>query len=299
MYNLTMQAVRKHMLYRPMIPGDPDILFSGSLDIYPSTRDEDRVLTTEVEHLTCFIGGMVGMGAKVFGIDADLEIAKKLTDGCVWAYESTATGIMPEGALVLPCVSSEKCSWNETAYHHALDPLADTRDQDVAEYVANKAARKKDGEEAKIAAKKQAQIDASVAAELKAEATSGVGNPSDGLTNIESSKGKTAETLKKEEPIPLQKRQNQATPPLAAKTTTQLSSADLELQKKLDSTEAELRAVSGTGYAKEEPLLPSNEEALLDPSKPMTHAEYIASRIKQDSLPAGYTLIKSRKYILR
>jgi len=67
-------------------------------------------LTAEVEHLTCFIGGMIGMGAQIFGIDGDLELAKKLTDGCVWAYGATKTGIMPEGAIVLPCKSAEHCT---------------------------------------------------------------------------------------------------------------------------------------------------------------------------------------------
>jgi mannosyl-oligosaccharide alpha-1,2-mannosidase len=285
-----MQAVRKHMLYRPMIPGDPDILFSGALNIYSMTRPEDRELTTEVEHLTCFIGGMVGMGAKIFGIHGDLEIARKLTDGCVWAYESTATGIMAEGALVLPCVSAEKCSWNETAYHIALDPLADRRDADVAEYVANKAAREKMEEEEKSAARKQAQKDAALVAKSNADAISGRGDISDDTSTKVPSNGTGAVSLMKEEPVSLQKRQ---------KPEPQPSPTDVDLQKKLDSTEAELKAISGTGYAKEAPLLQPNDEALVDPSKPMTHAEYVASRIKQESLPPGYTLLQSRKYILR
>jgi mannosyl-oligosaccharide alpha-1,2-mannosidase len=292
MYNMTMQAVRKHMIYRPMIPGDPDILFSGALDIYSVTKPEDRILTTEVEHLTCFIGGMVGMGAKIFGIDGDLEIAKKLTEGCVWAYSSTATGIMAEGAHVLPCVSAEKCTWNETAYHYALDPLAATRDADVAEYVANKAAREKLEEGEKAAAKKQAQTDAAIAAKSEADAIAGRGDLSDGTSTEMPSNGTSFASLKKDGPVSLQKRQK-------ALEESQLSPTDVDLQKKLQSTEAELKAVSDTGYAKGEPLLQSNDEALVDPSKPMTHSEYVASRIKQESLPPGYTLLKSRKYILR
>src|SRR6187402_470499 len=121
MYLKTIDGVRKWMLYRPMIPGDRDILFSGSVTTFGG-QAQDLELSADVEHLTCFIGGMVGMGAKVFGLEGDLEIAKKLSDGCVWAYESTRSGIMPEGATVMPCKSAEHCTWNETAYWEYLDP---------------------------------------------------------------------------------------------------------------------------------------------------------------------------------
>ena len=125
------------MLYRPMIPDNRDILFSGAVTT-AGNPDEDLKLIAEVEHLTCFIGGMIGMGAKIFGIEGDLELAKKLADGCVWAYESTPMGIMPEGATVLPCQSVEHCTWNETAYFHFLDPMAEERDSILEKYIANK-----------------------------------------------------------------------------------------------------------------------------------------------------------------
>ncbi|KAM0793373.1 hypothetical protein ACM66B_000828 [Microbotryomycetes sp. NB124-2] len=48
------------------------------------------------EHLTCFAGGMLGLGAKTLGRPEDLEIAKNYTETCAWAYESTATGLAPE-----------------------------------------------------------------------------------------------------------------------------------------------------------------------------------------------------------
>lgn len=148
MYLKTIDAVREWMLYRPMTPGNRDILFSGSVTT-EGKPDTDLKLTAEVEHLTCFIGGMVGMGAKIFGIEGDLEIAKKLADGCVWAYESTASGIMPEGATVLPCVSAESCTWNETAYWDYLDPFGKDRDNILEEYIQNKAAM--DAEKAALA----------------------------------------------------------------------------------------------------------------------------------------------------
>lgn len=144
MYLKTVEAVRKHMLYRPMIEGERDVLFSGAIQV---SYDGRMTLDPEVEHLTCFIGGMIGMGAKVFDIDGDLELAKKLTDGCVWAYEAFPTGIMPEGALVVPCQSTESCPWNETFWRASLDPMGNSRDDTVKEYIASKAKLEADAKE--------------------------------------------------------------------------------------------------------------------------------------------------------
>lgn len=139
MYLKSAKAIRESMLYRPMLPGEDDILFTGavSTDGRPGSR---AILRPEVEHLTCFIGGMVGMGAKVFDIKGDLEIAEKLTEGCVWAYGSMPSGIMAEGAVLLPCQSLNKCAWNETAYNEHLDPRGVERDRDLESYLADKAA---------------------------------------------------------------------------------------------------------------------------------------------------------------
>lgn len=127
------------MLFRPMIPGKRDVLFAGSFttDGMPDTKG---ALKGEVEHLTCFIGGMVGMAAQVFDIEGDLEIAKKLADGCVWAYESMTTGIMAESAIVMPCENPTHCAWNETAYYKHLDPTGDERDRALEKYIVEKAA---------------------------------------------------------------------------------------------------------------------------------------------------------------
>jgi mannosyl-oligosaccharide alpha-1,2-mannosidase len=78
-------------------------------------------------HLTCFVGGLFGVGAKIFEHPDEIDIASKLTDGCIWAYESTNTGIMPEVFHTVPCANRDHCPWNETAWHDALDPYRATR----------------------------------------------------------------------------------------------------------------------------------------------------------------------------
>jgi mannosyl-oligosaccharide alpha-1,2-mannosidase len=163
MYFKTMNAVREHMLYRPMLPNDRNVLFSA--EITTSGRPEienDIKLDPEVTHLTCFLGGMVGMGAKVFGLTADMDIAEKLTDGCVWAYEATATGIMPEKALTMPCEDASNCPWNQTRYWEYLDPKAAQRNRISAEFKLN---------QAKLATDEAAEQEALIGGSLLTEPT--------------------------------------------------------------------------------------------------------------------------------
>lgn len=133
MYESAVEAAKKYLLFRPMIPEEArGILLSGQVSISGMVDDKSSLkLKAELTHLTCFVGGMFAMGAKIFNREDDLALAEKLTDGCVWAYESTTTGIMPEVSLVLPCESREQCAWNETLYWEALDPYKVTRSQTI------------------------------------------------------------------------------------------------------------------------------------------------------------------------
>lgn len=298
---------------------------------------EDLRLTADVEHLTCFIGGMVGMSAKIFGIEGDLEIAKKLADGCVWAYESTITGIMPEGATVMPCESSEHCAWNETAYWDFLDPTGAQRDENLRQYYANKAVRE---------AEQKAKEEAAAAAALKAEAEltdSEIEPDNDSkyrkqeiisdqdLDALPDHPGSAA--LKNDDPVSLHKRQTVSSPKMeipkpithnfqgdvpAAKGT---SSEDLKTnanstgpaspktlyQQKSEHTESELESMAAVGRpASSIPVHPHQTTSRIasagtyfDPGAPLSHKEFVEQRIKSESLPPGFATIRSRKYILR
>ncbi|EKD14224.1 class 1 alpha-mannosidase 1a [Drepanopeziza brunnea f. sp. 'multigermtubi' MB_m1] len=296
MYLKTVEAIRKWMLYRPMTPDNRDILFAGSVT---ATKDPEKVpkLTAEADHLTCFIGGMVGMGAKIFGIDDDLELAKKLTDGCVWAYETTESGIMPEGIIVLPCPSTDQCTWNETKYWEFLDPMGATRDQNVANYDR----KKKEADAANAA---------TMAEQAELEETPELLSPSTG-----------AETLKENGPASLQKRQTSPEDPNAPATAPKVQLTDAEekskkfYDEKSKEAELELESMAKTaGHGAEKPLvdaevspsavvpasIPAPEaEILRDPLRPMNHKEYVANRILQERIPPGFVSFKSKKYILR
>ncbi|XPS91098.1 Mannosyl-oligosaccharide 1,2-alpha-mannosidase [Ascochyta lentis] len=134
MYEWSMDVVKEHLIFRPMLPRGNDVLYSGKLNVQ-SLKDEPLVadLQPENAHLTCFAGGMFGMGAKLFDRPEDLEIAKKLTDGCIYGYDMTATGIMPEAYDAVPCESVKDCPWNETLYHELLDPRSDWRMENYQE----------------------------------------------------------------------------------------------------------------------------------------------------------------------
>jgi mannosyl-oligosaccharide alpha-1,2-mannosidase len=156
LYLDAMDAVREHMLFRPMIPEGKTrpILFSARLDVSDKGYGEVEIEKEyEVTHLTCFIGGMFGMGSRIFGIEQDLRIAEELTEGCVWAYDSTKTGIMPETARAIPCDGMTPCEWNETTWRRWLDPFADQRAINVAEWEEKK---KKFEEEERIAEQQKA-----------------------------------------------------------------------------------------------------------------------------------------------
>ncbi|KAK5937574.1 hypothetical protein PMZ80_010194 [Knufia obscura] len=130
MYLDSTKAIRDQLLFRPMIKEkNREILFAKEYDLNPKAKSAKKreEITYGVTHLSCFIGGMFGLGAKLFGIEGDMDLAQQLTDGCVWAYESMPTGVMAETAAVVPCPDLDVCAWNETRWHEALDPRQEER----------------------------------------------------------------------------------------------------------------------------------------------------------------------------
>ncbi|KAK8000300.1 glycoside hydrolase family 47 protein [Apiospora arundinis] len=110
MYRDSMDAVTKHLLFRPMTPDQDDILFTGT--VYVSSQDGPE-LEAEGQHLGCFVGGMFALGGKLFNIPEHLKYAEKIARGCAWAYNAFPSGIMPETFTLYPCPSLEPCPWEE------------------------------------------------------------------------------------------------------------------------------------------------------------------------------------------
>ena len=131
MYEMAADVSKERLIYRPMIPDEErSILQAGVLKTSGKEKPEDEPnFRAEGTHLTCFVGGMFAVGAKIFERNEDMDIARKLTDGCIWAYEATNTGIMPENYMSIACKNSENCPWNETLWKEKLDPYGAQREK--------------------------------------------------------------------------------------------------------------------------------------------------------------------------
>ena len=117
MYERAIGVAKEILFFRPLNPQNLDILLSGTATVI----DGKAELDPHAKHLACFIGGMVALAAKIFNNPADLPIAEKLTYGCIWAYESTASGIMPDSFHAAKCPNgSNTCQWDEKLWHDAI-----------------------------------------------------------------------------------------------------------------------------------------------------------------------------------
>jgi len=290
MYEKSVEVWKKHLFFRPMLPNNEDILFSGKFTV-PSNTNETKVgdLTGQNEHLTCFAGGMLGMGAKIFKRPEDLEIAKKLTEGCVWSYEMTASGIMPESFEVVPCLSTENCAWNQTKYWETLDPLANFRQSSYKEemeaYESNLASASA-WYEAELAAV-TAQPAPLQPTALAAEATPVTSVPADTLNRRQlPDLVDDAEIAHIHSMLPgLQQDRDdfrEGKPEEGDRSPTKVLPIPHE---------EELAPPSSVTL----PQFPS----LISPYPPMSHQDYVQSRITEERLPKGVTRINARHYILR
>jgi mannosyl-oligosaccharide alpha-1,2-mannosidase len=138
MYKAAADTAINNLLYRPMLPPDDDgdeikkkekkrrgdILFLGDVDV---NKDKKHRFIPDSQHLTCFAGGMFGIGGKLLGLENHTDIGERLARGCGWAYSQFPTGLMPEVFGLVPCRSTseyslfkddDKCAWDEQKWQH-------------------------------------------------------------------------------------------------------------------------------------------------------------------------------------
>lgn len=127
LYKRSMAATQEHLIYRPMVPDEDDILMTGDAES-TSNGEGGSTLTAVTEHLTCFAGGMYALGGRLTSKESDVDIGRRLTDGCVWAYNATKSGVMSERLLGVPCDDKSHCTWNETAWRAAVGSGVSDRD---------------------------------------------------------------------------------------------------------------------------------------------------------------------------
>ncbi|KAF2444335.1 glycoside hydrolase family 47 protein [Karstenula rhodostoma CBS 690.94] len=285
MYEVSAGVMKKHLIFRPMLPNSDDVLFSGKRFI--SEAEPGEPATTELEpeyaHLTCFAGGMFGMSAKIFDRPKDLEIAAKLTKGCVWAYNMTATGIMPEAFEGVACESRKNCPWNQTLYYEILDPDHENRQTQYEEGMKNYEVRLKSAslwyDEAM-----QAYMESPTPTPMPISVKTGVALSAAEPTAAASS--------------PLDKRQLTDLEYAASPAQNGGVDVDSEPADEEDSptkVQPEVEDIEEPIPSKVMPTFP----AIYSPSVPLSHEEFVKTRLLEERLPLGVTRIKAREYILR
>ena len=134
LYEGSTAAAKQHLFFRPMTPQNKDILISGNARISNGVVE----LESQGQQLGCFVGGMLGLGGHLFSHATDVELGRKIVDGCTGAYNATTTGVMPEIFHLVPCDKSSVCVWNDQTYADAalrkaeLDPVDASIDDLVA-----------------------------------------------------------------------------------------------------------------------------------------------------------------------
>ena len=118
MYEYAITAAMNHIFFQPMTPDNRDILISGGASVDKATKN--IVSDPAGQHLGCYAGGMVGIGAILFDHGEHMNMARKLVDGCIWAYDQMPTGIMPEMFRMVACEMNSDCVWDEKVWKKAV-----------------------------------------------------------------------------------------------------------------------------------------------------------------------------------
>lgn len=288
MYEDSADIVKKHLIFRPMLPDNNDVLMCGKLNV-PSMENAGQIgdLTGENAHLTCFAGGMFGMAAKMFDRPEDLEIAKKLTEGCVLSYSMTPSGIMPESFEVLPCDDAKVCTWNETLYWETLDPLAEYRATTYQEQIQlyhSQIASASSWYEVQLAA-----MTAPPSPNADAAFTALPAMPT------------LADTLDKRQLVDLADDAEAAASSPSPSVSERWPGITDEYEKYyVDTPPSRTIATPEEDDMESEPsrVLPAFPY-VYSPSVPLSHKDFVQRRIQEERLPLGMTKIGSRDYILR
>ena len=277
MHEHAMSAMKKYLLFRTMTetPKRP-VFFTGDFQtsgIYNNeTKRIEGNLVPHTGHLTCFQGAFIGLAARAFRNEKDLDLARKLTDGCIWAYEQTATGIMPELLDMVPCVNlTGPCKWNETRWWEHIDPWAKEK---VAVYQEMAADAERGVDRDTITAAK----------ESKGRGSSDDQTSKHEQKSADNKKGKETRDVSEK---PTQVRAHRMWDYLFSKKDN--SQAPSELDHLADKRRTPSDKRPGTA---------AEAKAAVE-AQPTSVAEYMEQSIKNQRLKPGITKMGAREYILR
>ncbi|KAB5559930.1 class I alpha-mannosidase [Coniochaeta sp. 2T2.1] len=120
MYARSVDAAAKYLFYRPLNPGDEDILVSGTARSHAGSGAPWT--ETSAQHLSCFAGGMLALGGRLTGNKSHVDMGGKLARGCVWLYKGGPRGLLPEATMLVACPDAGDCAWERDigVWHDAL-----------------------------------------------------------------------------------------------------------------------------------------------------------------------------------
>ena len=118
LYQDSIAVAIKQMFFRPLTPDNADIMISG--DVRASDGDKPPTMEPKAQHLTCFVGGMLALGGRLFSNNEHLVMAHKITQGCIWAYKNGPRHLMPEIAHFVPCTAHGDCPWSRDQWTAAI-----------------------------------------------------------------------------------------------------------------------------------------------------------------------------------
>jgi len=123
MYEKAMETAQRYLFYRPLTEHNEDVLLTGNAFPY---EDEEPQLESEGQHLACYTGGMLAIGAMIFERPGDLDVARRLVEGCVWAYTAMPSGLMPEVFHTVSCQkgagksTGNACQWSKEKWYKGI-----------------------------------------------------------------------------------------------------------------------------------------------------------------------------------
>lgn len=132
MSKLFLEAANITFFFRPMLPREDDILMIGSSNVDNGVP----TLFPESEHLGCFVGGIYALAGRLFRRpDWTDDLGAKLTKGCIYAYGTMPTGIMPERYNMAPCLERKSCPWDEGVFETTKKKHAEWAGQAPADHL--------------------------------------------------------------------------------------------------------------------------------------------------------------------
>lgn len=126
MYSSFMEPAMKYIFFKPMTENGLQVLLPGDARV---THTSAIVAEPKSQHLSCYAGGMVALGAQVFKRPDDLEVARQLVAGCIWAYTAMPAGVMPEVFHTAMCDVGSECTWDKDRWYAGVRKYPESNDE--------------------------------------------------------------------------------------------------------------------------------------------------------------------------